>query len=578
MVQATSAQATDHRNLAAMALGSFAFSSTRAACLSIFSDGLGAGKFLQASTWFTALGAEVASFRIAQRILQPEINEPFWQPGAFLQTGMEFAVLKVPASLMKTRSFIARHSGSALAMMSAQYLSEAWVSESRQQEGFSPRFLHAFVSSFALEAGGSLSALATGHRLSRLQSLGENHAQICKVQNSLSLFNHPDVKLVRQHAEDHPIYQELDRRLERGSEFRDYVSRNFSADDPVLASFVETLSDITKVHRAQAEMAVLRYSHQSLSASLRRYFLDPLLRNSDPECLVRGDEWQAGKPLIHETMEWMNEIAFRHADPWTRYYAVRFAFEWSRAHPEIALPAFDHLRRGLERLALEAQQDIFQPNFMLGWQLFHGLNPGAAMSESFYSNFPFGIKDRGSCPEFGLKEYEYYTEAEKAFRRHVTTLRAPPFDATTPFGKRSLYDVRPHHSLADFSPTLHLRQPILKAKYAQLNSLCREGRLNAATLQNDYYDSKNLDATLTVRTWKGRIYWSMQGHHRSAALYLAVEKGIAPPTLVENLRVREIDWSSHYPYPVFFHFMTKGARTAFTWEDILPDRNRFEIL
>jgi len=173
-------QATDAHNLAAMAVGSLAFSSIRALSSPLFSALFRSSAGINAASWATALTGEVAAFRATTQGLSAEANAESWHhlPG-FAATAMDFAILKGFSHYLHGQSFAARHAVSAGAMVTGEYAREASGLSEASQRKFSERFAHAAVSSIALEAGGQVSSLATGGALHRV----ERHLQESRQSN-----------------------------------------------------------------------------------------------------------------------------------------------------------------------------------------------------------------------------------------------------------------------------------------------------------------------------------------------------------------------------------------------------------
>lgn len=570
-------QTTDRTNLLAMTAGGFTYRLARVASLSLFSA---LPSFLRSPlTSLFSLSAEVAAFRGVNHISHPSV-EKYWDFRAFAREMINFGTLKSSHRILASPSPLLAHVSQNLGMMLGEEAGIRLDLNSEVAGSFAQRFVHASSMNLALGLGTVLSAHFTGHRLNTLERHLEQTAAFfvhrqSQIQNDSRVLQSTSMK-----SEGSDLHQTLLGHLGDAAVFRRYIRDNFDAEDPRLSEFVATLTSIDQVHVAQAVIASLRFQgwRSEVSESMRQHFSDAILGDSNPAHQVTGETWLPGKALIHETIDWFRSTGFRHSDPWTRYYAVRFAFEWARAHPEIASAEFASLRARISALAIEAQCDPFQANFMLGWNLFHLVEPEASMSEGFYENFPFQNSTRGGSEEFGLPVYISARTTESAYRGFFMSLRGPATRLrNAQLQKRSLYEIYPHHSLADFNPDAHLRKPVLREKFALLQSLKPE-RLNPYAFANDYYHITDPLCAPAAKTWKGRESWIGQSHHRSTALYLAAEDNPVFRGLAQQMAVWEVDWSPYYPFPVFRHFMLRGAKRPLDWEDLLPTRKRLKKL
>lgn len=166
-----SEQASDLRSLAAMSVGSLAFSSVRLLGTPLLSTLFRSSSIVGAGTWTTALMGEVAAFRATNQVLSQGHVESWYDYRAFAGTAMDFALLKGFSHFFHSEAFVFRHGVSATAMLSGELLRERLHWSETSNQSLLDRFVHAVVSSVALETASHVGRIVIG---GRLESLGRS--------------------------------------------------------------------------------------------------------------------------------------------------------------------------------------------------------------------------------------------------------------------------------------------------------------------------------------------------------------------------------------------------------------------
>lgn len=190
------AQAGDLRNLTSMSLGSFVFSSLRALSLPFFSTLFRSSILGKAFSVSTSLVSEVMVFRAsgqAFREMEGIASAQSWHDSReFTATLMDFALMKSCFHLFQSENFFLKHTVSANAILVGEYSREASGLSDATSRSFLERWLHAAVSSMALEAGGTLMRSATGGSLQILEQASHRRVNLSsahqRVQNSEGSF------------------------------------------------------------------------------------------------------------------------------------------------------------------------------------------------------------------------------------------------------------------------------------------------------------------------------------------------------------------------------------------------------
>lgn len=243
-----SSQASDLGFLAAMSTGTVAFSVGRSVGLSVLSGTL-RGSALKLGAWSLALITEVAGFRAANQVLQPQGAEAWYEGQAFANTASDFLVMKGLAVLCGQSGLIFRQSVQASGLVLNESLGESLGFRESQNKNFSERFAHAFTMGLALEVGGQLSQRLGA---SRLQSLSTH----LEVQSEMRQTTHvPEgvssrVELCRAEEEIFPkeiAITEILGQLGRGEEAA--VQERLDADLSLLYDFIDPPFPDLKPHQ-----------------------------------------------------------------------------------------------------------------------------------------------------------------------------------------------------------------------------------------------------------------------------------------------------------------------------------------
>lgn len=156
--QGFSSQAADLHVLGAMSAGSLAFSLIRQTSLSLFPIFFQKSFLFQSVCSGLALLGEVSVFRAVNDFSS-------WRdPSAFLGTLTDFICLKGVGHFLRGQNPLLRHFSQASGMVLGELSTEALHFRESHSQSFAERFVHASVSSLALEAGGQSICLLTGGR------------------------------------------------------------------------------------------------------------------------------------------------------------------------------------------------------------------------------------------------------------------------------------------------------------------------------------------------------------------------------------------------------------------------------
>lgn len=164
-------EATSGGSLIAMAAGSLSASLLRTAALPLLSNVFSSSFLVSSTARSFALLGEVATFRRVTQAFSEEAHAESWSDSrGFFSTLTDFVCLKGVGYFLKAENPLLRHFSQASGMVLGGLATEALQLKEDSHQSLTERWVHASVSTLALEAGGVLMVRGTGGRLRVLES------------------------------------------------------------------------------------------------------------------------------------------------------------------------------------------------------------------------------------------------------------------------------------------------------------------------------------------------------------------------------------------------------------------------
>lgn len=204
-------QARDGRSLVAMSTGSLAFSLTRSLGLSLCSRIFSSSALIQSSSWGLALLGEVAAFRGVNQALGS--GESWRDAQGFSATLTDFICLKGIGHFLRSTNPLLRHFSQSTGMVAGELATEALHLRESSHENLAERFVHASVTTLAMEAGGHLTHIASGGRLRALESHLARNIPIASRDEEISPLPHKLPSMSMQLRLGHELRHELAMKL-----------------------------------------------------------------------------------------------------------------------------------------------------------------------------------------------------------------------------------------------------------------------------------------------------------------------------------------------------------------------------
>lgn len=264
-------------------------------------------------------------------------------------------------------------------------------------------------------------------------------------------------------------------------------------------------------------------------------------------------------------------------EPWLKYFCMFLAsciLRDSMRHEEIDVAAYrdvaasifakglrernianvDMAFYGFERWARAYQRSVDR--------YFEGAFDGAMLDDVVVEN-----------PEFGITRYVWQGDGLFGhFRSFALEALGRNYKTEFPRGGFDLRDVHPIHSLADFNPDHEKRQQMFVEKYIKLQGLvsrygveAREAIINKCLR---IPSASGVAEPIGVLRFSDGSQYLMQGHHRMAALVVAVQRGVIPANWLDGLPLDLMTYTGDVPESYLKLMITGGA--DLTWDDLFP--------
>ena len=276
----------------------------------------------------------------------------------------------------------------------------------------------------------------------------------------------------------------------------------------------------------------------------------------------------SGGEFSSQLLPYMRLILENHPDAFARYYILKLVLdEIFQFHFGVKSEQTIEILR----IALRDREPLIA---LTAWLAIHKSDP--VQAEGFSADaFSFGpplptIEDPGSefrmHPDFsGPIRYEL---AEIMFSQIRARVNWPSNSETTLL---SIAGFLPSHYIRDFSSYRGIRQPVMARKLEYLENLVREFGLHRQELIMKLFfqtplKEGDIDETAFVLEFQSGKRILRQGHHRVAALIMAVANGLVPENWLEKIPVVVSRYLGPVPQALVDRVIGRGR-----WEDIFPD-------
>lgn len=290
-----------------------------------------------------------------------------------------------------------------------------------------------------------------------------------------------------------------------------------------------------------------------------------------------GTSIEDGK-VFGTVLPYLHFIIENHPDPFARYYAVEL------------------IARGASRRPFSSLSDGFLTD-LFGRALHDGepLIAATAWKSAYMmsSRFAEGLPSRMFSPQpvkgdlSGAVRWKLYYDHWGPLRYRLAedmlSMRLMDEDrkGVTPSVELTINDFLPHHPLRDFDSSNDIRQPVMAAKLDYLKLLVAEfGLQDRETIMRLFL--KEPPAENSSEHFIAEAAWVLelgsgkrilrQGHHRIAALIVAVSEGIVPEDWLSRVPVDMARYHGPVPEALMERVFGRGE-----WEDIFPPDMRARL-
>lgn len=284
------------------------------------------------------------------------------------------------------------------------------------------------------------------------------------------------------------------------------------------------------------------------------------------------------KEVFRTVLPYLQFILGNHPDPFARYFAVELIARGASRMPfsamtnEFMTELFGRALHDSEPLiATTAWKSAYTMNASFATEL----PPDAFSPQPVIGALSNGVKWQLYFDHWGPLRYQL---AEDMLSMRLRDENPKTTATTTEF---SIGDFLPYHPLRDFDSSNDIRQPVMKAKLELLERLVDEfGLEDRETIMRFFLKEppteNSGERTVAEAAWALELRSGKrilkQGHHRIAAIIVAVMKGVIPEDWLLRIPLTVYHYDGPVPDALMERVFGRGH-----WEDIFPPEMRADL-